>query len=608
MNVPILVVDDEPANLLAMEALLDESGIEFVGAASGAQALRHLLEREFALILLDVNMPGLDGYETAALIRARHASAHIPIIFVTAGGSDSARMLKAYQSGAADYVFKPFDPIVLRSKIAVFVALYRAAELKRRAAELEAGNRRLEADLARNLHLSVQLAHQASHDHLTDLPNRFLFEEILHETLALSQRSGRRAAVAFIDLDHFKFINDSYGHAVGDEVLKEAGRRLRAAVRASDVVARIGGDEFVVMLTEFVLWEESVLVAEKILGAFALPFEAGGHELKVSPSIGLALYPDDGDSAASLLKRADIAMYRAKQEGRNCYRFHTAAMSAVAAQQLALESARREAQESEEFLLHYSPKLDLATGSIVGVEALLRWHQPAGRLLRASEFMGLDEGISQSISVGEKVFHAVARQARAWRDAGLSVSIAINLTEQELRDERLLQSVLEALQTRLIEPWMLEFELTEHVHVADNAQCLAKLRRLRELGCKIALDNFGSGQSDLKLLQKFRFDSIKLAPWFISDLPGAPDSAAATGSEHHFAVAQAVVDLARRLGLRTVAQGVVNAEQLSFLQAIGCEQIQGDWISPPQSAELCGAFIRDWPAGQLNSYETAAKA
>lgn len=607
MNVPILVVDDEPANLLAMEALLEESGVEFVGAASGAQALRYLLEREFALILLDVNMPGLDGYETAALVRARHASAHIPIIFVTAGGSDSARMLKAYQSGAADYVFKPFDPIVLRSKVAVFVDLYRATELRRRAAELEAGNRRLEADLARNLQLSAQLAHQASHDYLTGLPNRFLFEEILHETLALSKRNGRRTAVAFIDLDHFKFINDSYGHAAGDDVLKEAGRRLRAAVRASDVVARIGGDEFVVMLTEFVQWDESVVVAEKILSAFSRPFMADGHEFKVSPSIGLAFYPDDGDDAASLFARADIAMYRAKQDGRNCYRFHTAAMSVVAAQQLALESDRREAQDAEEFLLYYSPKLDLASGRIAGVEALVRWQQPQGRLVRASEFMELDEGVHSSISIAERVVHAVARQARTWRDAGLSISIAVNLAEHELRDERLLQSVLEALQTGMIEPWVLEFELTDHVHVAENAPWLANLRRLRELGCKIALDNFGSAHSGLELLQQFRFDSIKLAPCFIANLPVSADTAEATGSEYHVAVTQAVIDMARRLGLRTVALGVANAEQLSFLQALGCEQIQGEWISPSLPAESCAAFIRNWPVGQLNSHRTSVK-
>ena len=247
MDVPILVVDDEPANLLVTQAVLAQSGIEFGSTASGAQALRCLIEREFALILLDVNMPGLDGFETAALIRAWPASAYTPIIFVTARSGDGARMLQADATGAADYVLEPFEPIVLQSKVADFVALYRMAEIKRRAAELEAANRRL----------AEQLAQQASHDPLTGLPNRLLLEEILRETLALSQRSGHRAAVAFVDLDRFKFINDTFGHAAGDEVLKEAARRLIGAIRASDLVARIGDDEFVVVLTEFVEWRNA---------------------------------------------------------------------------------------------------------------------------------------------------------------------------------------------------------------------------------------------------------------------------------------------------------------------------------------------------------------
>ena len=422
MDVPILVVDDEPANLLTMQAVLAEPGIEFVSAASGVQALRCLIEREFALIRLDVNMPGLDGFETAALIRARPASAHTPIIFVSASGGDTARMLKAYETGAADYVLKPFEPIVLQAKVAVFVALYRTAELKRRAAELEAGNRRLEVDLAENRRLASQLAHQASHDHLTGLPNRHLFEELLRETLALSQRSGHRAAVAFVDLDRFKFINDTFGHAAGDDVLKEAARRLSAAIRASDFAARIGGDEFVVMLTDFDQWQESVLVAAKMLRVFARPFTVGGNEVSLSASLGIAVFPDDGDDGddgMTLLKRADIAMYQAKQEGRNCLRFCTAEMSAVAARQLALETDMRTAPGSEAFLLHYQPKVELATDRIVGVEALLRWQHPQGRVVRASEFMGLAEDSGFIVPIGEQVVGAVCRQALAWRDAGL---------------------------------------------------------------------------------------------------------------------------------------------------------------------------------------------
>ena len=597
MDVPILVVDDEPANLLTMQAVLAEPGIEFVSAASGVQALRCLIEREFALILLDVNMPGLDGFETTALIRARPASAHTPIIFVSASGGDKARMLKAYETGAADYVLKPFEPIVLQAKVAVFVALYRTAELKRRAAELEAGNRRLEVDLAENRRLASQLAHQASHDHLTGLPNRHLFEELLRETLALSKRSGRRAAVAFVDLDRFKFINDTFGHAAGDDVLKEAARRLSAAIRASDFVARIGGDEFVVMLTDFDQWQESVLVAAKMLRVFARPFTVGGNEVSLSASMGIAVFPDDGDDGMTLLKRADIAMYQAKQEGRNCVRFCTAEMSAVAARQLALETDMRTALDSEAFLLHYQPKVELATGRIVGVEALLRWQHPQGRVVRASEFMGLAEDSGFIVPIGERVVGAVCRQALAWRDAGLAVSIAVNLSARELRGDRLLRSLRQALEAAQLEPSMIEFEVTGHPSVFENAESMANLRRLRELGCKIALDDFGTGHCDLALLGQFRFDSLKLAPLFIADLPG---------NEHNAAIAEAVIGLARRLGLRTVAVGVSNAEQVHLLQRLGCDQIQGEWISMPVPADPCAVLIRSRQASQAKSHVNPA--
>ena len=596
MDVPILIVDDEPANLFTMQAVLAKPGIEFVRAASGPQALRCLIEREFALILLDVNMPGLDGFETAALIRARPASAHTPIIFVSAGGVDTARVLKAYETGAADYLLNPYQPIVLQAKVAVFVALYRAAELKCRAAELEAGNRRLEADLAENRRLTAQLAHQASHDILTGLPNRHLFEEILRETLALSRRSGHRAAVAFVDLDRFKFINDTFGHAAGDDVLKEAARRLTGAIRASDLVARIGSDEFVVLLTDFVEWQESVPVVEKMLRVVARPFMVSAVEVSVSASIGIAVFPDDGDDGMTLLKRADVAMYQAKQAGRNCFRFCTSAMSAVAAQRLARENDLRCALESEDFLLHYQPKVELATGRIVGVEALLPWQHPQG-VLRASEFMGLAEDSGFIVPICEQVIGAVCRQALAWRDAGLPVSIAVNLSARELGGDRLLRSVRESLEAARLEPLMIEFEVTEHASILQNAESLTNLRRLRELGCRIALDDFGAGHSGLALLRQFRFDSLKLAPLFVADLPG---------NEPNAAIAEAVIGLARRLGLRAVALGVSNAEQVRVLQGLGCDQIQGEWISLPISAEPCAALVRSRLASLANSRRSPA--
>ena len=583
MNVPILVVDDEPINRLVIEEVLAAPGIDLVCVASGAEALRCLIEREFALVLLDVNMPGLDGFETAALIRSRPASAHTPIIFITAHSGDTARMLKAYETGAADYLLKPYEPIALKTKVGVFVELFRATEAKRRTTELEASNRQLEANLAENQRLASQLAHQASHDSLTGLPNRHLFEEILREALAMSQRAGRHAAVAFVDLDRFKFINDTFGHAAGDEVLQETARRLSAAVRTSDVVARIGGDEFVVLLTDFVQWQESVLVAEKMLQLFAAPFTVNGYDVTLTPSIGIAVFPDDGDDGATLLKRADIAMYQAKQAGRNNFRYCTEAMSASAARQLALEKDLRSAVVAEDFVLHYQPKVELASGRIAGVEALLRWQRAADGVESASGFMGLAEETGFMLPIGEQVIGAVCRQARAWRDAGLPLCIAVNLSASELRGDRLLHIVRDALAAAALEPATIEFEVTEHASIFDNAESLGVLRRLREMGCRIALDNFGTGYSSLALLTRFPFDSLKLDRSFVAGLPG---------NAQHAAIAEAVVGLARRLGLRTVAEGVGNAGQLRFLQDLGCDQIQGEWISLPLPADECEALIR----------------
>ncbi len=592
LKVPVLVVDDEPANLLVMESVLADSGIEFVGVISGTEALRRLIERDFALILLDVNMPGLDGIETAALIRARPATARTPIIFVTAHGGDTPRMLKAYETGAADYVQKPYEPVVLRSKVAVFAELYRAGELKRHATELEASNRRLEADRVISQQLAAQLAHRASHDALTGLPNRSLFADVVREALALSRRNGHHAAVAFVDLDRFKLINDALGHDAGDEVLRETARRLNAAIRESDVAARLGGDEFVLLLTGFAHWRESVLLAQRLLRVFVEPFMVGGQAVNISPSIGIAIFPDDGVDAAELLRSADVAMYEAKKAGRNAYRFCSVEKNTGADQHLALGSGAdpqlapgnhwRTTLGSAELMLHYQPKANLANGRIDGVEALVRWQHPQRGLVTLSEFMSLAEEAGLAVPIGERVFVAACKQARAWRDGGLALNLAINLTAHDLRGARLPRLVHEAINQALVEAAMIEFEVAEP-SIFDNPQCLAVLHQLREAGCRIALDDFGSANCDLALLKRFPFDSLKLHPSLVADLPA---------NEPNAAIAQAVIGLARRLQIRTVAAGVSNAEQLRFLQDLDCDQIQGEWNGAPLPADGCAALIR----------------
>ena len=425
--------------------------------------------------------------------------------------------------------------------------------------------------------LAAQRVQQlACYDSLTGLPNRNMFIAELERALARARRGGGAFGLCFIDLDRFKTINDSLGHAAGDELLKTMATRLRGLLRESDLVARLGGDEFVVLLEGHADVASLSSVARKMLAAVSEPLALEGRSLWITGSCGVALFPADGDDANTLLKNADAAMYQAKAEGKNNFQFYTEALAAQAADLFALESDLRLAVERDELVLHYQPKIDLASGSMRGIEALIRWQHPERGLLPPGEFIPMAEDSGLIVPLGRWVLREACGQLRAWRDAGISVPrCAVNLSARQFGNESLLDDVLESLSGAGLGADLLEVEITESVLMSDPERANRILQRLHALGVHISIDDFGTGYSSLAYLKRFPAQTLKIDRSFVSGLPADRDDAAIT---------QAVIALSHSLGLQVVAEGVETQEQLEFLQRLGCDQAQGYLIGRPMPA------------------------
>ena len=429
-----------------------------------------------------------------------------------------------------------------------------------------------------------QLTYLAQYDALTDLPNRRHLTQVLNRMIGQAAAHEQGAGVMFIDLDHFKKVNDVLGHDIGDQLLVLATRRLQACVRPGHLVARLGGDEFALVLPSAPGDAELAAMAQTLVDALAQPFMLQGQELFVSASIGVARYPQDGASAHQLLKSADTAMYAAKSCGRNNYQLHTGQMQADAEQRVRLESQLHRALEHGEFLLHYQPKLDLASGAICGFEALLRWQHPERGLVPPLEFIAILEDTGLIVPVGEWVLEAVCAQLAAWQAQGLPVCpVAINLSARQLRQADLAQSVERIVNASGIAPALLEFELTESMLMADPEAAIEILTRVQRFGIRLSIDDFGTGYSSLAYLKRFPLDALKIDRTFVRDLPHDSDDAAIT---------RAVINLAHSLNLKVVAEGVENIDQLRALEKSGCDQIQGYYIGRPVAADACFAAAR----------------
>src|SRR6267378_1177954 len=424
--------------------------------------------------------------------------------------------------------------------------------------------------------MSVQMTHSAQHDLLTSLPNRLLLNDRITQAIALARRQNKPTAVIFLDLDRFKYINDSLGHAIGDELLQSVSKRLLANVRASDTVSRQGGDEFVILLSEITHLGDAATSARKILLSLNAPHSIRGQDLRIDGSIGISVYPEDGQDAETLIKNADTAMYHAKESGRNNFQFFKAEMNLKAVERQSLESSLRCALEREEFLLHYQPKVNLDTGEITGVEALIRWQQPDRGLLQPAQFVPIAEDCGLIVQIGRWVLREACRQARAWQKAGLPLlPIAVNVSAVEFRDEGFLGGVRAILKETGLEARYLELELTEGVLMKHAESTAAVLQELKTMGVHLAVDDFGTGYSSLSYLQQFPIDVLKIDQSFVHRITGDPDDSQ---------IVSAIISMGKSLKHLVVAEGIETQEQSAFLQAQHCAEGQGYLFSQPLAA------------------------
>ena len=562
----LLLVEDSPGDTRLLREMLNEQNslnVQLTHLECMSEAEKFLAENAVDIILLDLGLPDAQGLE--AIRRAHVAAPGVPLVVLT-GLDDEALAVQALQQGVQDYLIK--GQIETRGLLR---ALRYAIE--RKTMETAA------------LAMARKMAHSAEHDFLTGLPNRMLLNDRVGRAIALAARHRKKVAVLFLDLDGFKYINDSLGHAIGDKLLQSIAKRLVDCIRGSDSVSRQGGDEFVVLLLELEQAEDSAVTARRMLEAVARPHSVDHHDLHVTASIGVSVYPDDGLDADTLIKNADTAMYQAKENGRRSFQFFKPAMNVRAVERQSVEEDLRHALERREFSLHYQPKVSLTTGAITGAEALIRWTHPTRGPVSPVDFIrvAVDCGLIQPI--GAWVLREACAQARAWTDAGLPAStMAVNVSAMEFRDENFLDGVFAILSESGLDPRSLELELTESVLMKHAASTATILRTLRERGVRVAVDDFGTGYSSLSYLRKFPVDAVKIDQSFVRQISTAGDDTT---------IVKAVIGMARGLKLRVIAEGVETQEQLAFLRAYRCDEAQGYYFSRPVPPRQFAMLLRN---------------
>jgi diguanylate cyclase (GGDEF)-like protein len=431
---------------------------------------------------------------------------------------------------------------------------------------------------------AARMSHMAEHDFLTGLPNRSLLSARLAQSIALAQRHGKRVALLFLDIDHFKHINDSLGHAVGDRLLQSAAARLQSCIRTSDTICRQGGDEFVVLLAEIESPQDAALAAEKLIAAMSDPYLVDGHRLHATLSIGISIYPDDGQNVEAVLSNADVAMYHAKESGRNKYQLFTADMNIRAAARQQVQEALHQALEQQRFVVHYQPKVDLESGTITGAEALIRMRQAEDhQLVGPDHFVNIAEDCGLILPMGRWILHEACRQTRAWQREGARMGqIAVNVSAIEFHSKGFIAGVQAVLDETGLDPRCLEIELTENVLMHDSETTTAVLNALKEMGVQLAIDDFGTGYSSLSYLRRFPIDTIKIDQSFVQDIHADTEEAA---------IVSAIIAMGKSLKLRVVAEGIETKHQLDFLQSLECAEGQGYFFGKPVSAVDFGTLL-----------------
>jgi len=546
-----LLIEDNPGDARLLKELLAEepaAPFRLICVDRLQRGLELLSTEKIDVLLLDLSLPDSHGLETFAKAYA-HAP-KVPIIVLT-GNDDHALALLAVKAGAQDFLFKgKLDrELLIRS-------MQYSIERKR---------------------YQEQLEHQANYDVLTGLPNRNLLQDRLKRAV-FAQRDARPIAVVFIDLDHFKFINDSLGHTQGDKLLAIIAERLASIVREGDTVARLGGDEFVLVLNDQNKEDVIFRAMQRVLNKVSEPMTIDGQELYITCSAGVSLYPADAPDVETLLKNADVAMYRAKEHGRNNFQFYTPEMNDLANERLALEHSLRRALERNELLLHYQPKVNLETGMIVGAEALLRWQHPEWGLIAPERFIPIAEETGLIVQIGAWVIRTACNQARLWQDAGLpSVVMSVNLSARQFRQESFVKVVTQILHETGLKPEQLEMELTESMLMHNANAAISILAGLKSIGVRLSLDDFGTGYSSLSYLSRLPIDTLKIDRSFVQHI-GDQDEC------DNGILAQAIISLGHSLNLTVIAEGVETGEQLQFLKAHQCDEVQGFYFCKPTVA------------------------
>ena len=540
---PIVVLaDDDPSIRLMIRHVLESEDFDIVEASDGLEAIKAVEKHHPALILLDAVMPGIDGFTTCQQIKEK-GHTDIPVMMIT-GLDDDASVERAYEVGAIDFITKPIKWAVLKHRVKSVVSKV-IAERK------------------------VQLL--AYQDSLTSLPNRLLFADRLEQAVVRSERSRTSMALMLIDIDDFKLVNDSFGHDAGDKLIKAVGQLISKSLRRADTIARLGGDEFAVIIEGIESADDAISIADNLTTILEHNVRLDDQETYTSASIGIAVYPDDGKDARTLLKNADTAMFRAKESGRHCFQFYKPEMSVSAMERLELENSLKAAFENDEFVINYQPIIDIHKNEITGVEALLRWQHPEKGMIQPEEFVGVIEDCGLIIALGEWMINSVCKQVRTWQDAGLKEqSVSINLAPRQFTEQDLVAVFKQAISEYDIEASSLAVEITELTLIDNLGEVESTLKKLREMGMKVLLDDFGTGYASLAYLKEFPVDIVKIDRDFVAGIPDNREDSA---------IVEAISGLTRGLKLALLAEGVENERQLDMLKGLGCQYGQGYYWS-----------------------------
>lgn len=609
-SLSVLIVDDSKVIRSAIREILELGNIQVTEATNGKDALELVYNSTPDLVLLDVVMPGIDGISVLKTLRKSYSKLKLPIILVTSLGSPS-EIVQALDYGANDYVTKPVDFDVLWARVSNQLMQKQTSEylrhaqnnlekqIKQRTSELNTSNIQLKQEIEDRLIAESQLQKQANYDELTGLPNRSLATDRLYQTLLKSKRHNLKPCLAFLDLDNFKFVNDTFGHAAGDELLREASRRLTECARESDTVARLGGDEFLLILEDDrpdkgQQREMGIRhIGERIIESFSKPFIIEGHELSVTASLGFAIYPKDGDDSNTLMRHADVAMYRSKKEGKNTFCFYSPEMSANAMMRMDVETELRYALEKEEFQLHYQPIVDTKTNKIVKAEALLRWDCEKLGMISPDYFIPIAEETGLIIPIGEWVINTACQQVKQWRETGWpDISVTINISARQFQTGvSLVDAVQGALRDNELPVDAIQLELTEGVLLKETDNSIECMSQLEKMGVKLLLDDFGTGYASLSYLQRYNFEALKIDRSYINNV---------LISKQDEKLVKAVIAMAKSLGMAVISEGVENKGQLDFLLNEDCEYIQGYYYSKPVTADDFFILLRKMNKVSLN--------